>query len=607
MSGDWVASYDAQAKNEGLSIPENLPQKLDSLNISEGSNMPSLSGNILGRTTKPSGSFVNPPQHSFGATTTTGPRTNIGAAPFAAGFPPGNSQLRGGHVATRGRGFGFAPQPNPAFAQPFQPNFNAPRGRGGFQANVSPRPPHTPPTMYKYVEKNSTPPKNDSHEKAMAPAEIALLNKFLHREVKMMSESEVDVQRQDPTSPLYSVNSFRDLRLKDEVVKALDMLGFEFPTRIQETALPLLLMEPPHNLIAQAQSGTGKTAAFVLTMLCRIDLSLKHPQCICLAPTLELAKQLGEVVSKMGQYMTDLNIHYAIKGSPRSTEKLTEQIVIGTPGKTLEYLQKTQRIDPSKIRCLVLDEADVMISQQGHSDISTVIYTIIEEASPSVQSMLFSATYDSPVVDFATKLVKNAIVVMLKKEEQALPNIKQCYVECNDKAAKYEAIVNLYSGLTIASSVIFCHTKASAMWLANNMKQRGHEVDVLHGEMEVQDRANTIIRFKAGEFRVLITTNVFARGIDVAQVSVVINYDLPIKYDAEGNELRIDGQLQPDCETYLHRIGRTGRFGKAGIAINFIDSPEALRMIEIIKQHFSMQIKKIDPGNLDDLEDIERS
>ncbi|CAP23459.2 Protein CBG03203 [Caenorhabditis briggsae] len=457
---------------------------------------------------------------------------------------------------------------------------------------------------YKYTKSTDT----DPHEKVPVPADIALLNKFIQKEVKMMKDTVVDVQRQDPKSPLYSISSFRELRLKPEVLQALDSLNFQFPTRIQETALPLLLMEPPSNLIAQAQSGTGKTAAFVLTMLCRIDINLKCPQCICLAPTLELAKQIGEVVEKMGRYMENLKIHYAIKGGNMAAmrgRKLTEQIVIGTPGITRDYLQKYKCIDPSQIRCLVLDEADVMIYHQGFTDISTTIYNMVEEASDSVQSMLFSATYDEPVINFATKIIKNAIVVMLKREEQALPNIKQFFVQCACRDSKYAAIVNLYSGLAVASSVIFCHTKASVMWLYENMKARGHKVDVLHGDMSVVERADTIIRFKRGDFKVLITTNVFARGIDVAQVSVVINYDLPIKYNEHDSPMVIDGFTQPDCETYLHRIGRTGRFGKTGIAINLIDSEDSMNMINVLENHFQMKIARMDPSNIVELEAIE--
>ncbi|KAF1765669.1 hypothetical protein GCK72_005622 [Caenorhabditis remanei] len=591
--------------NETTSRSEENSEKTESSTLNSGTNFSeksrSFGGGFGGNTFIPSNN----------TTVREGDKTEGSNVPFMSGPPPSmRGGFQGGYRGGRGVGGGQMD-----FGGPGQ----GPMGRGRGQSNQQfiPQQRAPPPSFpshqnsqivkpdpkYKYTKST-----DDDHEKVPIPADIALLNKFIQKEVKMMKDTVVDVQRQDPKSPLYSISSFRELRLKPEVLQALDNLNFQFPTRIQETALPLLLMEPPSNLIAQAQSGTGKTAAFVLTMLCRIDVNLKCPQCICLAPTLELAKQIGEVVEKMGKYMENLKIHYAIKGGNMAAmrgRKLTEQIVIGTPGITRDYLQKYKCIDPSQIRCLVLDEADVMIYHQGFTDISTTIYNMVEEASESVQSMLFSATYDQPVIDFATKIIKNAIVVMLKREEQALPNIKQFYVQCACRDSKYAAIVNLYSGLAVASSVIFCHTKASVMWLYENMKARGHKVDVLHGDMTVVERADTIIRFKRGDFKVLITTNVFARGIDVAQVSVVINYDLPIKYNDENNPMVVDGFTQPDCETYLHRIGRTGRFGKTGIAINLIDSEDSMNMINVLESHFQMKIARMDPSNIVELEAIE--
>lgn len=437
-------------------------------------------------------------------------------------------------------------------------------------------------------------------DKAMSAEEIALLNKFLHKTVNLMKNDSVDIlaKQLDPNSPLYSLHSFEDMRLREPLLKACHALGFHQPSRIQEFALPLLLMEPPTNLIAQSQSGTGKTAAFLLSMLSRVNVEDKFPQCICLAPTYELAMQIGEVVAKLTQFMPEVTVHYAVKGVKITRGvQLTDQIVIGTPGKMLEYVTKLNMFDNSKVICLVLDEADVMMSQQGHQDLSIRIYSEIERASPSVQTMLFSATYDQTVMDFANKIVKNAVSVTLNKKEQTLPNIKQYYVECLNREAKYEAVVNLYSGLTIASAIIFCHTRQSASWVAQRMRERGHEVGVLHGELSVEERALSIQQFKEGVFKVLVTTNVCARGIDVSQVTVVINYDPPVHY----NNL-----LEPDCETYLHRIGRTGRFGKAGIAINFVDSRDSLNIVKKIEAHFEKAITKLDPSDISALEAIDR-
>ncbi|KIH62405.1 helicase protein [Ancylostoma duodenale] len=179
---------------------------------------------------------------------------------------------------------------------------------------------------------------------------------------------------------------------------------------------------------------------------------------------------------------------------------------------------------------------------------------------------------------------------LLKREDQSLPNIKQYFVECPGRDAKYQAVVELYSGLTIASCVIFTHTRRSASWLAERMIEKGHLVGVLHGEMSVEERASSIEQFKEGIFKVLITTNVCARGIDVSQVTIVINYDPPLLYE---------NPSEPDYDTYLHRIGRTGRFGKAGIAINFVDSREALAIIKKIEAFFGKPIPKLDPSDLE--------
>ncbi|OZC11772.1 DEAD/DEAH box helicase [Onchocerca flexuosa] len=435
----------------------------------------------------------------------------------------------------------------------------------------------------------------DECEKPMPNEEISLLNKILHKKLENLQNGNLEISqaRSDPNSPLYSVTSFQSLRLKDELLKALDKMSFYMPSKIQEAALPLLLVEPPMNLIAQAQSGTGKTATFVLTMLSRVVPSNKWPQCLCLAPTYELAMQIGQVVQKMSEFLPEIKIRYAVKGERMSRgEKIEEQIIIGTPGKMLDWVMKLRVIDPSKIICLVLDEADVMISQQGHQDQSIRLHKYfffnfffiflffcneLERSGAKYQSLLFSATYDESVRSFADSIIKDAVNITLRRDEQTLKNIKQYYVKCANREEKYEAVMNLYGGLTIASAIIFCYTRKSAEWLAARMGQRGHDVTVLHGEMTIEDRARTIQQFKDSVYKVLITTNVCARGIDVSQVSVVINYDPPVTYT---------DNPQPDYETYIHRIGRTGRFGKAGIAINLVSDDFSLNVIQRIGDYF---------------------
>uniref|UniRef100_F1KUT1 RNA helicase n=2 Tax=Ascaris suum TaxID=6253 RepID=F1KUT1_ASCSU len=434
----------------------------------------------------------------------------------------------------------------------------------------------------------------------MPSEEISLLNKIIHKKLENLQQGSVQISQlqSDPSSPLYSANTFESLRLKEELLKALRVMGFLMPSKIQEAALPLLLIEPPQNMIAQSQSGTGKTAAFVLTMLSRVVTENKWPQCLCLAPTYELAMQIGEVVSTMSQYMPDVRIRYALRGERISRgENIEEQIVIGTPGKMLDWVVKMKAIDASKIICMVFDEADVMISQQGHRDQSIRLKNELERSGAKYQSLLFSATYDDAVIAFAESIIKEAVVITVRREEQTLSNIKQYYVKCANREEKYEAVINLYGGLTIASAIIFCYTRKSAEWLAARMSARGHVVTLLHGELPIEERARVIQCFKEGIYKVLVTTNVCARGIDVSQVTVVINYDPPLTFSETP---------QPDYETYLHRIGRTGRFGKAGIAINFVSNPFEVSVIERIGQHFGKEIELLDASDFDALEAIDK-
>ncbi|KAH9504391.1 ATP-dependent RNA helicase ddx19a [Bulinus truncatus] len=421
--------------------------------------------------------------------------------------------------------------------------------------------------------------------------EMKLKKKLLHSKL-VQSRADIEVLRKDPTSPLYSVKSFEALHLKPELLKGVYQMGFNAPSKIQETALPTLLAEPPTNMIAQSQSGTGKTAAFVLTMLSRVDISKDYPQCLCLAPTYELALQIGDVTKEMSKHMTGLQIVYAVRGERvMRGEKLKCHILIGTPGTTLDWAMKFRVFDLNKIKVFVLDEADVMISLQGHQDQS---YRLQKGLSPNCQMLLFSATYDESVMSFAEKIIPNdPVIIKLRREEESLDNIKQYYIECNSQEEKFEALSNIYGAISIGQSMIFCATRKTANTLAERMTKDGHAVGLLSGELPIEMRADIIRRFRDGKEKVLITTNVSARGIDVEQVTVVVNFDLPLTQD-----------YKPDCETYLHRIGRTGRFGKSGIAINFVDGHRSMNTMRFIEKHFGRTISKLDAGDLDAIEKI---
>uniref|UniRef100_A0AAY4CCC7 RNA helicase n=1 Tax=Denticeps clupeoides TaxID=299321 RepID=A0AAY4CCC7_9TELE len=418
----------------------------------------------------------------------------------------------------------------------------------------------------------------------------SLLNKLI-RSSLVNTTNQVEVLQRDPSSPLYSVKSFEQLRLKPQLLQGVYAMGFNRPSRIQENALPMMLAEPPQNLIAQSQSGTGKTAAFVLAMLSHVDPAQTWTQCLCVSPTYELALQTGKVIEQMGQFYPEVKLSYAIRGNKvERGQKIQEHIVIGTPGTVLDWCHKLKFIDPKKIKVFVLDEADVMIATQGHQDQSIRIQRLLPR---DCQMLLFSATFEDSVWRFAERIVPDPNIIKLKREEETLDNIKQYYVLCNSKEEKFAALCNIYGAITIAQAMIFCHTRKTAGWLAGELSREGHQVALLSGEMVVEQRAAVIERFREGKEKVLVTTNVCARGIDVEQVSVVINFDLPV--DKDGN---------PNNETYLHRIGRTGRFGKRGLAINMIDSKHSMNILNKIQEHFNKKIEKLNTDDLDEIEKI---
>jgi len=426
----------------------------------------------------------------------------------------------------------------------------------------------------------------------LTKAELSLMRKVFHKGI-VQNKHAVEIERKDPKSPLHSVKSFEELNLSAQLLKGVYAMGFNYPSKIQESALPTLLADPPQNMIAQAQSGTGKTAAFTLAMISRIDTSQDYPQVLCVCPTYELAVQIGAVASSMSKFCPEVNIRYAVRGEllPRGT-KIQEQLIIGTPGKVLDWSSmKMNLFDLKRIKMFVLDEADVMIAIQGHQDQSIRIHRSL---SPTCQMLLFSATYSEEVMKFAEKIIARPVIIKLRREEESLDNIKQMYVSCDSLSAKYKAIANIYGTITVGQAIIFCRTKKTACWLAEQLRADGHALSMLSGDLTPDDRLMVLDGFREGREKIMITTNVVSRGIDVEQVTMVVNFDLPVDKDGKA-----------DCETYLHRIGRTGRFGKAGIAINLIESTQALQVLKEIEKHFGKPIRKLDAQNEEEIEELE--
>ncbi|XP_070808358.1 ATP-dependent RNA helicase DDX25 [Pituophis catenifer annectens] len=431
---------------------------------------------------------------------------------------------------------------------------------------------------------------DEKDDDRVSVAEMSLLNKLIRTSL-VESSHHVEILQRDPKSPLFSVTTFEKLHLKPELLQGVYGMGFNRPSKIQESALPIMLADPPQNLIAQSQSGTGKTAAFVLAMLSRTDAKKEFPQCLCLSPTFELAVQTGHVVEKMGRFCVNINVNYAIRGNrvPRGTS-IREQIIIGTPGTLLDWCFKLKLFNLKKIKVYVLDEADVMIDKQNFLDQSVRIQRAL---SSDCQLLLFSATFEPPVLKFAQRIIPEPNIIKLRREELTLSNIRQYYFECEKKEEKFRALCNIYGSITIGQAIIFCQTRYNAKWLYHALRNDGHQVSLLIGELTVDQRAEVIQQFRDGKFKVLITTNICARGIDVMQVTIVVNFTLPTTVFRG-----------PDFEAYLHRIGRTGRFGKKGLAFNMVERKNLPLLFEI-QNHFKILIQRLDPEDMEALEKIE--
>ncbi|RDW74414.1 ATP-dependent RNA helicase DBP5 [Aspergillus mulundensis] len=428
-----------------------------------------------------------------------------------------------------------------------------------------------------------------------------------HQRGSDLAEPEYNVEvklsdlQADPNNPLYSVKKFEDLGLDPRILQGLSAMNFRKPSKIQERALPLLMGNPPKNLIGQSQSGTGKTAAFVLNILSRLDLTTEQaqntPQALILAPTRELARQIVGVVQVMGQFLDGLKIGTAIPAelNARPT-RLEASVVVGTPGTVMEMIRKRILV-ALRLKVIVLDEADNMLDQQGLGDQCMRVKGFLPK---DIQVVLFSATFPAHVHQYASKFAPSANELTLQHEELTVEGIKQMYLDCSSDEDKYRTLVQLYGLLTVGSSIIFVRTRQSAAEIESRMVAEGHTVASLTGGIQGSQRDEIIDQFRAGHAKVLITTNVLARGIDVSTVSMVINYDVPEIHQEGPNR----GPRQADFQTYLHRIGRTGRFGRVGVSISFVANREEWELLNQIQRYFNTDIQRIDTKDWDEVEDI---
>jgi translation initiation factor 4A len=377
------------------------------------------------------------------------------------------------------------------------------------------------------------------------------------------------------------VNDFEDLELKEELLRGIYSYGFEKPSKIQQRAvLPITTSDPPADVIGQAQSGTGKTGAFSISILQRIDTSKNELQALILAPTRELAQQITTVVASLGQYM-DTKVHSCVGGTSFKADIaiLNEgvHIVVGTPGRIYHLLSESI-IDPASLKILVIDEADEML-KQGFKE---QVYEIFKLLPEDMQVCLFSATMPEEVMEITEKFMRDPIRILVKKEELTLQGIKQFFIDVVKEEWKLDTLCDLYKTLTITQCVIFCNFRKKVEWLAKEMSKRDFTVSSIHAEMTPEQREVIMREFRTGSSRVLITTDLLARGIDVHHVSIVINYDMP-----------------KQKENYLHRIGRSGRQGRKGVAITFA-TKEDIFFLRELEKYYQTKIEEM-PENVADL------
>ncbi|XP_068164459.1 eukaryotic initiation factor 4A-I-like [Antennarius striatus] len=375
------------------------------------------------------------------------------------------------------------------------------------------------------------------------------------------------------------VDSFDNMNLREELLRGIYAYGFEKPSAIQQRAIVPCIKG--FDVIAQAQSGTGKTATFAISILEQIDVDLKETQALVLAPTRELAQQIHKVVIALGDYM-GCTCHGCIGGTSVRLEcsKLKNQpahVLVGTPGRVYDMMNRGI-ICSGSIRMFVLDEADEMLSR-GFKD---QIYDIFKNLKTNTQVVLLSATMPLDVLEVTKRFMRNPIQILVKKEELTLEGIRQFYINVEKEEWKLETLCDLYETLTITQAVIFINTRRKVDWLTEKMAARDFTVSALHGDMDQKDRDVIMREFRSGSSRVLITTDLLARGIDVQQVSLVINYDLPT-----------------NRENYIHRIGRGGRFGRKGVAINLMTS-EDQRALKDIESFYNTTVEEM-PMNVADL------
>ncbi|KAK5898609.1 hypothetical protein CesoFtcFv8_008167 [Champsocephalus esox] len=374
---------------------------------------------------------------------------------------------------------------------------------------------------------------------------------------RLMREEDMTKVEFETSEEVDVTPTFDTMGLREDLLRGVYAYGFEKPSAIQQRAIKQIIKG--RDVIAQSQSGTGKTATFCVSVLQCLDIQVRETQALILAPTRELAGQIQKVLLALGDYM-NVQCHACIGGTNvgEDIRKLDygQHVVSGTPGRVFDMIRR-RSLRTRAIKMLVLDEADEMLNKGFKEQI-----------------------YD--ILEMTNKFMTDPIRILVKRDELTLEGIKQFFVAVEREEWKFDTLCDLYDTLTITQAVIFCNTKRKVDWLTEKMREANFTVSSMHGDMPQKERESIMKEFRSGASRVLISTDVWARGLDVPQVSLIINYDLP-----------------NNRELYIHRIGRSGRYGRKGVAINFVKNDD-IRILRDIEQYYSTQIDEM-PMNVADL------
>lgn len=403
-----------------------------------------------------------------------------------------------------------------------------------------------------------------------------------------------DAVRAITDTPYKSARAFEDLPLSAELLQGLyTEMKFEHPSRVQAATLPMILTPPFKSMIAQAHNGSGKTTCFVLSMLSRVDPALQAPQALCVCPTRELVVQNLQVLERMAKYTTITATSTADAGdaaNDRTTStarpRIVDHVVIGTHGRLKSWMAR-RTLDVRAVKILVFDEADEMLKTDAFASDSVRMITAVRQAvgGAGPQILLFSATFNDKVKAFAMKVVPGANQVFVPREDLSLDVIRQYRVVCPHPLDKVKVLKDMIFPQCekLGQTIIFVRTRDTARALHAAMEADGHKCTSIEGGMDKDARDRVVREFRAGATKVLISTDVLSRGFDVTQVTLVVNYDVPTERDYQ----------TPAFETYLHRIGRSGRFGRKGAAFNLVTGQAEAAVLDQIADYFKHDIPAV--------------